>query len=156
MAENISGMKIIQIFHGEKEKKKEFLKLNDEYFKATLFQVWMNSILRPAADVFQSLAVAILIWYCMSKISNQTISIGVLYAFTTYIKQFFNPISDLADNYTTIQSALVSADRIFELLDEEENLEDLDLGIGMEHLQGDIEFKNVWFSYNNSDWILKD
>ena len=54
-------------------------------------------------------------------------SIGVLYAFTTYIKQFFNPISDLADNYTTIQSALVSADRIFELLDEEENLEDLDL-----------------------------
>ena len=70
MAENISGMKIIQIFHGEKEKKEEFLELNNEYFKATLFQVWMNSFLKPAADVFQSLAVAILIWYGMSKISR--------------------------------------------------------------------------------------
>jgi ATP-binding cassette subfamily B protein len=156
MAENISGMRIVQIFHGEKEKKKQFEALNNEYFKATLFQVWMNSFLKPAADVFQSLAVAILIWYGMSKISSTTLSIGVLYAFTTYIKQFFNPISDLADKYTTIQSALVSADRIFELLDEEENLEDLDLGIHKERFEGNIEFKNVWFSYNNEDWILKD
>ena len=156
MVENISGMKTIQIFHGEKEKKEEFLELNNEYFKISLFQVWMNSFLRPAADVFQSLAVAILIWYGMSKISNKTLSIGVLYAFTTYIKQFFSPISDMADNYTTIQSALVSADRIFELVDQEEYLEDLDLGIGINHFEGNIEFKNVWFSYNNKDWILKD
>ena len=156
MAENISGMKIVQIFHGEKEKKEEFSALNDEYFKATLFQVRINSLLRPAAEVFQSLAVAILIWYGMGKISSSTLSIGVLYAFTTYIKQFFTPISDLADNYTTIQSALVSADRIFELLDEEENLEDLDLGTSVDHFEGKIEFKNVWFSYNDKDWILKD
>ena len=156
MAENISGMKLIQIFTAEKEKNEEFLKLNAEYFKSTLFQVRMNSILRPAADVFQSLAVAIILWYSMSKIANHTIEIGVLFAFTTYIKQFFNPISDLADNYTTIQSALVSAERIFELLDEEDSLEDLDKGQSLEHLDGDIEFKNVWFAYNNSDWILKN
>lgn len=156
MAESISGMKIIQIFHGEKEKKEEFIKLNNEYFKSTLFQVWMNSFLKPASDVFQSLAVAILIWYGMGKVSDHTLSIGVLYAFTNYIKQFFNPISDMADNYTTIQSALVSADRIFELLDQEEYLEDLDTGISMNHFDGNIEFKNVWFSYNNKDWILKD
>jgi ATP-binding cassette subfamily B multidrug efflux pump len=156
MAENISGMKIIQIFAGEKEKNDEFLKLNGEYFKSTLFQVRMNSLLRPAADIFQSLAVAIILWYSMSKIANKTIEIGVLFAFTTYIKQFFNPISDLADNYTTIQSALVSAERIFELLDEEDALEDLDEGMSIEDLQGTIEFKNVWFSYNTSDWILKD
>lgn len=155
MAESISGMKIIQVFHGEKEKKEQFLELNNEYYKATLFQVWMNSFLRPAVDVLQSFAVAILIWYGIDKIASDTISIGVLYAFTTYIKQFFNPISEMADNYTTIQSALVSADRIFELLDEKENLEDLDLGIGMDNFQGNVEFKNVWFSYNDKDWILK-
>jgi len=155
MAENISGMKIIQIFAGEKEKNNEFLKLNGEYLKSTLFQVRMNSILRPAADVFQSLSVAIILWYSMIKILNHTLELGVLFAFTTYIKQFFNPISDLADNYTTIQSALVSAERIFELLDEEDSLEDLDEGRSID-LQGDIEFKNVWFSYNNSDWILKN
>lgn len=156
MAENISGMKLVQIFCGEKEKKEEFVKLNNEYFKATLFQVWMNSFLKPAADVFQSLAVAILIWYSMGKIADQTLSVGVLYAFTTYIKQFFTPISDLADNYTTIQSALVSADRIFELLDEEENLENLEEGIRAASFKGEIEFKNVWFSYNDEEWILKD
>ncbi|MEK6264588.1 MAG: ABC transporter ATP-binding protein/permease [Clostridium sp.] len=155
MAENISGMKFIQIFSGEKEKNDEFLKLNEEYFKSTIFQVRLNSILRPAADIFQSLAVAIIIWYSMSKIANNTLELGVLFAFTTYIKQFFNPISDLADNYTTIQSALVSAERIFELLDEEDSLEDLDEGMSID-LQGDIEFKNVWFSYDNSEWILKN
>lgn len=155
MAENISGMKIVQLFNGQSEKKKEFSELNNEYFKATLFQVWMNSFLRPAADVFQNIAVALLIWYGMGKISDHSLQLGVLYAFTTYIKQFFSPIADLADNYTTIQSALVSADRIFELLDQEENLENLNEGISLEHINGNIEFKNVWFAYNNEDWILK-
>lgn len=156
MAENISGMKIIQVFRGEREKKKEFLELNDAYFKTTIFQVWLNSFLKPAADFFQSIAVAILVWYGMGKISDQSVQIGVLYLFTTFIKQFFNPISDLAENYTTIQSALVSADRIFELLDEETSLEDMESGIKMEHIHGTIEFKNVWFSYNDKDWVLKD
>ena len=156
MAENISGMKMIQIFRAEKEKKDEFLELNDDYFKTTLFQVWLNSFLKPAADVFQSLAVALLIWYGMGKIGSGSLQLGVLYAFTSYIKQFFSPISDLADNYTTIQSALVSADRIFELLNLQDSLEDLDKGMSMENIKGDIEFKNVWFSYNDKDWVLKD
>ncbi len=156
MVENISGMRIIQIFNGEREKKNEFLKLNNAYFKTTLFQVRMNSILKPASDIFQNLSVAIIIWYGMGKIADSTLQIGVLYAFTTYIKQFFAPISDLADNYTTIQSALVSADRIFELLDEEPNLEDLEKGIKLDKLYGKIEFKNVWFSYDNKEWVLKN
>lgn len=156
MAENISGMKIIQIFQGEKEKMKEFLSINAAYYKTTLFQVKLNSILRPASDVFQSLAVALIIWYGMGRIGNGTLEIGVLYAFTTYIKQFFAPISDLADNYTTIQSALVSADRIFELLDQENHLEDIDKGVEVKHINGSIEFKNVWFSYDDKNWILKD
>ena len=156
MAENISGMKIIQIFRAEKEKKKEFLVLNNAYLKTTVFQVWLNSFLRPAADFLQNIAVAILLWYGINKISNHSLQIGVLYAFTSYIKQFFNPISDLADNYTTIQSALVSADRIFELLDKEDNLENLNEGIHKSRLEGTIEFKHVWFSYINEDYVLKD
>jgi ATP-binding cassette, subfamily B, multidrug efflux pump len=156
MAENISGMRIIQVFRAEKEKKKEFSELNDAYFKTTSFQVWLNSFLKPAADFLQSIAVAIILWYGIGRISNHSLELGVLYAFTSYIKQFFNPISDLADNYTTIQSALVSADRIFELLDEEDNSENLESGMHMEHAHGNIEFKHVWFSYNNNDWVLKD
>lgn len=156
MAENISGMRLVQIFRGEKEKKEEFLKLNTEYYDATLFQVFLNSFLRPASNVFQNLSIAIIIWYGMGKIANSTLQVGVLYAFTTYVRQFFDPVSDLADSYTTIQSSLVSADRIFELLDQKPILENLHEGIPMNRMEGKIEFKNVWFSYNDTDWILKN
>lgn len=156
MAESISGMRMIQVYRAEKEKKREFTELNDAYFKTTIFQVWLNSFLKPASDFLQTIAIAIILWYGINKISDHTLQLGVLYAFTSYIKQFFSPISDLADNYTTIQSALVSADRIFELLSEQDNLEDLEIGVSMENIKGDIEFKNVSFSYNNKDWVLND
>ncbi len=156
MAENISGMKVIQLFNVEKEKKEEFQKLNGEYFDSTLVQVRLNSILKPAADVFQNLSIAALIWYGMGKISDQSLQIGVLYAFTTYVKQFFNPISDLSEKYNSIQSALVSADRIFDLLKQNDLLEDLDTGMPLDRVEHDLEFKHVWFSYNDKDWVLKD
>ena len=155
-AENISGMKLVQIFNREQEKQKEFKALNDWYFKSTMFQVQMNSLLRPIIEILQTLTVAILVWYGMGKIMGGTLELGVLYAFTTYIKQFFEPINDLAENYNTIQSAVVSADRIFELLDQEAVLEDLNTGIAIERLKGAIEFQNVWFAYNEENWILKD
>lgn len=156
IAESISGMRVIQIFRAEKEKEQQFLKLNGEYFNTTLIQVRLNSILKPASDMFQSLAIAILVWYSVGRIAGGTLQIGVLYAFTTYIKQFFAPVSDLADKYTSIQSALVSTERIFELIREEENLEEPDAGLPMQRLNGRIEFRRVWFSYNGADWVLKD
>lgn len=155
-AESLSGMRVIQSFRAEKEKEDQFLKLNGEYFKTTLIQVRLNSVLKPASDMFQSLAVAILVWYSIGRISGGTLQIGVLFAFTTYIRQFFAPISDLADKYTSIQSALVSTERIFELIREEDRLEQPDRGLPMERLHGTIEFRHVWFSYNDDDWVLKD
>lgn len=155
-AESLSGMRVIQSFRAEKEKEDQFLKLNGEYFKTTLIQVRLNSVLKPASDMFQSLAVAILVWYSIGRISGGTLQIGVLFAFTTYIRQFFTPISDLADKYTSIQSALVSTERIFELIREEDRLEQPDRGLPMERLHGTIEFRHVWFSYNDDDWVLKD
>lgn len=155
-AENISGMKLVQIFHREEEKKKEFEELNNKYFKSTLTNIKMISLLRPIIEIFESLAIAFLIWYGMGKVSSNTIEIGVLYAFTNYIKQFFEPINDFAENYNTIQSAVVSADRIFEILDRKDELEDMESGIEVSKLKGEIEFRNVWFAYNGEAWILKD
>ncbi len=156
MAENLAGMKTVQIFHGEAEKHREFHALNGEYYAVTKFQVWLNSILKPATTVFQNLAISLLIWYGMGKIAAGTLEIGVLYAFTTYIRQFFDPISDLADNYTNIQSAFVSADRILELLDQQNSLEDLDRGQSAGRIAGEIEFRHVWFAYSGENWVLKD
>jgi ATP-binding cassette subfamily B multidrug efflux pump len=156
MAESIAGMKVIQIFRAEREKEAEFLKLNQEYFQTTLIQVRLNSILKPTADLLQNLTVAGLLWYGMGKIAGHTLEIGLLYAFTTYIKQFFRPISELADKYNSIQSAFVSTERIFDLLGQTEIMEDLETGRRIDRITGLIEFRHVWFAYQNEDWVLKD
>ncbi|HHY83389.1 MAG TPA: ABC transporter ATP-binding protein [Clostridiales bacterium] len=155
-AENIAGMKLVQIFNMQKKKEAEFQVLNDKYYKASVTRLTLNSILRPVIEIFNNLAIALLVWYGMDRIMNQTLDIGILYAFTNYIKQFFAPINDLAEKYNTIQSAVVSADRIFELLDQEDSLEDYDSGIHVGRFNGTIEFKNVWFAYNEGEWVLKD
>ena len=82
--------------------------------------------------------------------------IGVLYAFINYVKEFFAPINEIADIYTSIQSALVSAERIFDILNNHEMLEDTEQGVPVDRIKGEIEFKNVWFYYNEGEWVLKD
>jgi ATP-binding cassette, subfamily B, multidrug efflux pump len=155
-AETLSGMGTIQAFRVESAREKDFTHLNDEYFKTTLTQVRLNSFLKPASDVFQNLAIAMLLAYGIGQVSDVGLPIGVLYAFTSYIKQFFGPISDLADKYNSIQSALVSAERVFSLLDEEPILEQPTVGEPMPEAEGRIEFRNVWFAYNEGEWVLKD
>ncbi len=155
-AENIAGMKLVQIFNMQKEKEGEFQVLNDEYYDASLTRLKLHSLLRPVIEIFNTLAIALLVWYGMGRIMNNTLQLGVLYAFTNYIKQFFAPINDLAEMYNTIQSAVVSADRVYELLDEKDSLEDYESGIEVGRLEGKIEFKNVWFAYNEGEWVLKD
>ncbi|MDR7870485.1 MAG: ABC transporter ATP-binding protein [Tissierellaceae bacterium] len=156
LAENLSGMKLVQVFNRELEKQKEFEELNDKYNDATIFQIKLNSVLRPIIEILQNITIAILIWYSMDKVLDYSLELGIVYAFTNYIKQFFAPINDLAESYNTIQSALVSSDRIFELLDEEDALENLEVGREVHGFKGSIEFKNVWFAYNDENWILKD
>jgi ATP-binding cassette subfamily B protein len=84
------------------------------------------------------------------------VEVGIIYAFTVYIKQLFNPIAEIADQFTSIQSALISADRVFDLMDIKDSAEDFTGGRHVETLRGDIEFKNVWFAYNDENWVLKD
>lgn len=155
-AENLSGMRIVQIFRKEKEKHDEFDELNVGYFHAARTQVRMNSLMRPLVEVVNQLGIAIMVWYGCRHIGLGTLEIGMLYAFTNYIKQFFEPINDLAEKYTTISSAVVSTDRIFELLDDPTQLEDVVTGEPVEELRGKVEFQNVWFAYEGENWVLKD
>jgi ATP-binding cassette subfamily B multidrug efflux pump len=156
IAESLSGMQTIQAFRAEEARNKDFTHLNDEYFKTTLTQVRLNSFLKPASDVFQNLAIAMLLAYGIGQVSGEGLPVGVLFAFTSYIRQFFGPISDLADKYNSIQSALVSAERVFGLLDEKPILEQLTVGEPMPEAKGRIEFRHVWFAYQDEDWVLKD
>ncbi|NSW89582.1 MAG: ABC transporter ATP-binding protein [Firmicutes bacterium] len=156
LAENISGMKLVRIFHREKEKFEEFEKLDKEYFATSLREVILNSLCRPIVEIINTLTVALLIWYCSGRVTEGYLEIGVLYAFITYIRQFFGPINEISENYTSIQSALVSSERIFDILDNRELLEDIEGEKHIDKLRGEIEFKNVWFAYNEGEWVLKD
>ena len=155
-AENMSGMRLVQIFRKEKEKHDEFSALNTAYYHSARTQVRMNSLMRPLVEVVNQLGIAILIWYGCKQIGLGTLEIGVLYAFTNYIKQFFDPINDLAEKYTTISSAVVSTDRIFELLDDDAQLEDTVSGQDVPKVCGRVEFRHVWFAYTGENWMLKD
>ncbi len=155
-AENIAGMRVVQIFGREKAKRKEFDDLNDEYMDSTLLQIRLNSLLRPIMEIINNLGIAILVAYASRNLIDGTIQIGVLYAFTAYIRQFFEPINDLAEIYSTIQSAVVSSERIFELLSDKTGQEYLHVGQPLPELKGHVEFKNVWFAYNEGEWVLRD
>ena len=156
LAENISGMKLVKIFYREKEKYNELQELDKEYFSTSLREVILNSLGRPIMEIINALTIAFIIWYCIGKIGFGIMEVGVLYAFITYSKQFFQPINDIADKYTSIQSALISAERIFEIMDNNEHAEELKKGASIEKLNGRVEFKNVWFAYNEGEWVLKD
>lgn len=156
LAENISGMKLVQVFHREKEKHEELKNLDGEYFKCSLREVILNSFSRPVVDIINNLTIAAVILFCMGGIMKGNIEIGVLFAFISYIKQFFEPISELSEKYTTIQSTIISSERVFEVLDTVDVQEDMESGIPTEKLRGEIEFKNVWFAYNAEDWVLRD
>ncbi|MDD6175060.1 MAG: ABC transporter ATP-binding protein [Firmicutes bacterium] len=152
-SENIDGMKTVQTFGREKEKYAEFAALDKEYYSTTLLQIRFNSLLRPLMEVVNALAVAALIVYGWRGITGGVLELGVVYAFTTYIKKFFEPINDLAEKYNTIQSAAVSADRVFEILDDTASQEQGGSFLGP--VLGTVEFRDVWFAYEGENWVLR-
>ena len=154
-SETVQGMRIIRAFNREADKLREFRALNAAYFHTTKTQVMLNSFLKPVMDVINNLVIALLVAVGWRLMTGGTLNVGLLYAFTTYAKQFFQPINDLAEKYTTVQSALVSAERISGILDEE-RVEDPNAGSRRGRPRGVVEFRHVWFAYRGEDWVLKD
>jgi len=157
LSENISGMKIVQIFNQEKRKLNEFIKVNDEFYQAAMRQIKIFAIFRPSMDLLYSLALAILIWYGGANVYRGVLEFGVLYAFINYIQRFFRPINDLSEKYNLLQSAMASSERIFKILDTKIDIKDPKNPVALpKNIKGSVEFKDVWFAYENEDWVLKD
>ena len=106
-------------------------------------------------EVINNFTLAALLLFSFHYINNKAVSIGVLFAFISYIRQFFEPINAIAEQYTTMQSALVSSDRIFEILDTNNTVENFATGAALKKLSGEIEFRDVWFAYNGENWVLR-
>lgn len=159
LQEHISGMYIVQIFGREKEELKRFKKINEAHRNANIRSILYYSVFFPVVEIISALAVALLIWYGTGEILYQRLSFGTLVAFLMYIQMFFRPIRMLADQFNTLQLGMVSADRIFKILDTEDFIPDngtLDQSSTPFPAQVDIEFKNVWFAYNEEEWVLKN
>lgn len=156
LSENISGMKVVQIYSKEEKKFKEFDKINNDYKKANLEQLTVFAIFRPTIELLSSLTMALLIWFGGIKVISNELEFGVVFAFVNYITMFFQPIFDLTEKYDILQSAMASSERIFDLMDNDSIIKNPENPVLVERLQGDIEFKNVWFAYNDEDWVLRD
>lgn len=156
IAEHVSGMKVVQIFAAEEDTKREFEEQTEELRKAHLKQIMAFAAYGPVSYLMNIVATAILLIYGGNLAMSGIITIGTLIAFQRYMTRFFDPISELAENFDLLQSAAAAAERIFGLLDTEPAITDDPDCVHMDSFKGHIEFKHVWFAYNEENWILKD
>lgn len=161
LSENLSGMKIIQIFNREDRKKSEFDERNKELGRAKLGQMFVFGIFRPIVYMLYISSVLCLFYFgargYIKGISflGQTITSGIIVSFYAYISRFFNPIQNLAEQFNHLQSTFAAAEKILRIFDIEPEIVDAPDAIELEHIDGNIEFRDVWFSYLPDEWVLK-
>ena len=156
LAESIYGVKIIKIFNRQYEKEKECAKLCNDFYKSRIPTSYTEGLLVAFMLIFENLGVSIIVWCVTQNLFNINLDIGVIYIFITYLKQIFETIQRIVENLETIQEAIVSINKIYDILDHKEYLEDFEKGYELENIKGKIEFKNVWFAYEKENWVLKD
>tara|TARA_Y100001970_G_scaffold150876_1_gene184904 strand:- start:1971 stop:3734 length:1764 start_codon:yes stop_codon:yes gene_type:complete len=153
--EHIVGMNIVQIFANEEKEFNKFISVNKTHLKANLKAVLYYSIYFPVMELFTSIGLGLLIWYGAGQLFEEEVTLGVLIAFIMYLQLFFRPIRAIADRFNTLQMGVVSSKRIFDLLDRDETINSNEKLSKMDII-GKVEFKNLWFSYNPNDFILRD
>ncbi|WP_420150328.1 ABC transporter ATP-binding protein [Spirosoma sp.] len=153
--EHITGMNIVQIFGSEKIEAEKFRAINTEHRDANIRSIWYYSVYYPVADIISAVAVGLVVWYGAKQIINSDVTFGTITAFVMFINLFFRPIRMLADRFNTLQMGIVSTDRILKLLDSDEFTVN-NGSLAPDLIRGEVEFKNVWFAYNNEDWVLRD
>lgn len=155
-AESIYGIKLIKIFNRQYEKQKECKDLNEEFITAIKPARILESMLPAIMLIIENLGISIVIIVLVNKILGISLDIGIIYMFITYIKQIFEPINRIIENIELVQEAVTSIDKIYDLLEHEEYIENMEDGKILEQIKGKIEFKHVWFAYEKENWILKD
>lgn len=154
--EHITGMSVVQIFNNEEEELEKFKEINREHRRANIKSVLYYAIYFPVAEIIGASSIGLLVWYGAGGVMQGSIpEIGVLISFIMYINMFFRPIRLIADQFNILQLGIVSTDRIIKLLDSQDFLSDQGT-YSTETLEGKVEFKNVWFAYNEEEYILKD
>jgi len=164
LAEHVSGMRVVQIFGREKEELRRFSAINNNHRAAHIKTIFYFALFWPAIDIVASTALGLVMWFGGLQAIGGALTLGILIAFVQYARQFFDPIRNLSDQFNTLQSAMAGAERIFDILDTDTSIKRRNSNVPLPDFTGNIEFRNVWFSYDpeidssdeNADWILKD
>lgn len=155
LQERISGMRIVQIFNAEDKELDKFKSINREYTQANLDSILYYAVFFPVVDIIAATSLGILVWWgAQDVIRGGSVTLGALIAFPIYLNMLFRPIRMLADKFNTLQMGLVAADRVFQVLDTDETIENKGKH-QVDKVAGDIAFEQVCFAYNDEDWILK-
>lgn len=155
-AESIYGIKLIKIFNRQKEKQEECENITEEFRRTIKPMGFYQGLLPAIMSLIENLGVAIIVWFVTFKITGEDLDVGIVYMFITYLKNLFDPINRIIENIEIVEEAVTSIDKIYEIIEKDELVEDFDNGQEIERLKGKIEFKNVWFAYEGENWILKD
>jgi len=156
MQEHVTGMSVVQIFNKENDEFKKFSAINSDYRQVNIKSIFYYAVFYPTVELLSSIAIGLIIWYGGGEIIQGTLTIGVLFAFIQYTEMFFRPIRDLSEKYNIMQTAMASSERVFKLLDNQTVIRNPENPAKLENVHGKIEFKNVWFAYNNDEYVLKD
>lgn len=156
LSEHLSGMKIIQIFGRQERKFEEFHDKNTKLYKAFYREMLMYAVFRPLIYILSILSLMIVLWFGSKNVFDEIISVGTLYIFSNYIRSFFDPIQELAEQFSTLQSSIASAEKIFTVMDEDEFIPEVENPKQPDKITGKIEFDHVWFAYDGENYVLKD
>lgn len=156
LSEHLSGMKIIQIFGRQERKFEEFHDKNTKLYKAFYREMLMYAVFRPLIYILSILSLMIVLWFGSRNVFDEIISVGTLYIFSNYIRSFFDPIQELAEQFSTLQSSIASAEKIFTVMDEDEFIPEVENSKQPDKITGKIEFDHVWFAYDGENYVLKD
>lgn len=154
--EHIVGMYIVQLFNREDIEFEKFKSINDAHKKAHIKSIWYYSVFFPIVEILSAISIGLLIWWGgIQAATSHEVTLGELIAFILYIHMLFRPIRQLADRFNVLQMGMVASERVFKVLDTDDSISNLGTE-SLDKCKGDIEFKNVWFAYNDEDWVLKD
>lgn len=163
MQEHITGMLVDQIFNREKKSFDKFSRINAAHREANMKSIFYYAVFYPGVDIIGAIAVGLIIWYAGGNILGGKITLGIVIAFVQFNEMFWRPIRDLSEKYNILQTAMASSERIFQLLDDKTLPSVHPSPKALEHVQGKIEFKDVWFAYNtpsdgtkSPEWVLKN
>jgi ATP-binding cassette subfamily B protein len=157
LQEHITGMSVVQLYNRERRSGRKFDDINKEHLEANLDGILAYAWFYPAIELFNSIAIALIIWYGGGKVIRNALTVGGLVLFIQYANRFFQPIADMSEKYNILQSAMASSERLFKLVDTPAAIVNPpDAFVSEAPVRGEIEFRNVWFAYSDEDWILRD